>query len=176
MKKFLFIPALLSVLALAACNLPTEIQNTTRVEQQQTEDNQHKMADSVPLPHLETSLERKNLVKRLEHNNKEGLTGYIYLINFGKIMGYYTVAGKVSSLNSYLTGSEKFVKSPSGGCASCNEWNLVESPDLDGAYGFNDTGIFFFTTEGVYVEWKGDYLWTDQPLKLAQPPEFIQNI
>jgi len=173
--KTRFLPVLLlPILFLAACEVSNP--SASSIEQSLTQGNQQKMLNSVPLPVLETSLERTNLVRRLEHNNKVGLTGYIYLINFGKIMGYYTVDGKVSSLNSYLTGDTQFVRAPFGGCASCGEWNQVESPDLDGAYGFNDNGIFFFTTEGVYVEWKGDYLWTDQPLKLSQAPEFIMEI
>lgn len=154
---------------LSACDVPQS--KSSRVEQTFTQENQERMIASVPLPKLETSLERKNLVRRLEHNNKVGLTGYIYLINYGKIMGYYTVAGKVSSLNSYLTGDIGYAP-PCPGC----ELREIESPDLDGAYGANDGGIFFFTTEGVYVEWKGDYLWTDQPLKLAQPPEMVLSI
>lgn len=167
MKKLLIL--LVLPIVLTACD---EIKSpATRQEQQRTESNQQKMINAVPLPQLETSLERKNLVKRLEHNNREGLTGYIYLINYGKIMGYYTVDGKVSSLNSFLTGNTTFVRP----CNSC-DLREVESPDLDGAYGENDGGIFFFTTEGVYVEWHGDYLWTDQPMKLSSPPEMVVNL
>jgi hypothetical protein len=30
--------------------------------------------------------------------------------------------------------------------------------------------LFFFTTDGAYVEWMGDYMLCDKPLKLATPP------
>ena len=40
----------------------------------------------------------------------------------------------------------------------------------------NTDGIFFFTTEGAYVEWKGDYMMSDQPLKLTTTPELVREI
>jgi hypothetical protein len=52
----------------------------------------------------------------------------------------------------------------------------VEAPDLDGTYGENVDGIFFFTTEGAYVEWKGEYLMSDQPLKLTTQPELFREV
>ena len=36
--------------------------------------------------------------------------------------------------------------------------------------------MFFFTTEGAYVEWNGQYVWSDQPLKITQQPELVQEI
>jgi hypothetical protein len=53
---------------------------------------------------------------------------------------------------------------------------VVNAPDLDGTYGENVEGIFFFTTEGAYVEWKGEYMMSDQPLKLSTPPELVRQI
>ena len=53
---------------------------------------------------------------------------------------------------------------------------VVSTPDIDGAYGENADGIFFFTTEGAYVEWKGDYMVSDQPLKLTTQPELLREI
>ena len=42
-------------------------------------------------------------------------------------------------------------------------------PDVDGSYGENDSGIFFFTVDGNYVEWTGDYLYSDIPVDIANP-------
>ena len=53
---------------------------------------------------------------------------------------------------------------------------MVSSPDIDGSYGTNGYAIFFFTTDDIYVEWRGDYMLVDQPLKLTQPPELIREI
>jgi len=47
---------------------------------------------------------------------------------------------------------------------------IVDSPQLDGSYGTNGDGIFFFTTEGAYVEWNGEYMVSDFPLKMSTTP------
>lgn len=41
--------------------------------------------------------------------------------------------------------------------------------DVDGSYGENDNGIFFFTTDGKYVEWTGTYLYSDIPMIIDDP-------
>ena len=87
-------------------------------------------------------------------------------------MAYYPVKGKVSSLNSYLSTPQQVIRWPE---KSADKF-VVDSPDFDGTYGQNDDGIFFFTTSNAYVEWKGDYLWSDQPLQLTQQPELVVNL
>lgn len=134
------------------------------------EDNQQRLIKAIPPPQLRTSLERKNIARRLERINQENMASYIYLISYGKVMAYYAVSGKVSSLNSYMTPMEQVVEEYTNYCI------ITEAPDQDGSYGKNVDGVFFFTTERVYVEWKGEYLWSDQPLKITQPPELIQVI
>lgn len=146
---------------------------STKVEMEQTEVNQQRLVKAVPPPTLKTSLERKNLVRRLERINQENTISYIYLVSYGKVMAYYTVDGKVSSLNSLLTTPEQYV-----GTWAHGEYNVVTlpSPDFDGSYGKNADRIFFFTTSGAYVEWAGEYLWCDQPLRLTTPPELVVQI
>lgn len=41
--------------------------------------------------------------------------------------------------------------------------------DVDGSYGENDTGIFFFTPDGKYIEWNGGYLYSDIPFEIDDP-------
>lgn len=165
--------SIVTLLVLAGCEGDVQTGDSTKLEMTQTESNQQRLAKAIPPPQLKTSLERKNLVKRLERLNTENTTSYVYLVSYGKIMAFYTVDGKVSSLNSYLTTPQQIV-SGSDGVVHYNQ--VLESPDFDGSYGKNADGIFFFTTEGVYVEWQGEYLWSDQPLKLAQPPELIYQL
>ena len=62
----------------------------------------------------------------------------------------------------------------SGSSTSC--YQVVESPDQDGSYGTNGDGVFFFTTEGAYVEWRGDYMVSDFPLKLSTPPALVREL
>lgn len=165
--------ASVGALSLTSCDVPNT-GKTTVDEMVQTESNQARLVKAVPPPKLETSLERKNLARRLEHLNREGQVGYLYLVSYGKVMAFYTVSGKVSSLNSLLTTPTQIAALPAVG-GGRSQWSLP-SPDFDGSYGKNDDGIFFFTTEGAYGEWHGDYLFGSQPLKLTQQPELVLDI
>lgn len=144
-------------------------QGKTQTEEARlTEENQERLITACPPPELNSSLERENLKKRLTRFNDPNKVSYIYLINFGKVMGFYTIKGKVSSVNSRLTTGEQIVNDPYGRWESGGR--VVESPQLDGSYGTNGDAIFFFTTENIYVEWNGDYMLCDQPLKMSTPP------
>jgi len=46
----------------------------------------------------------------------------------------------------------------------------TSGPAEDGSYGSNGDAIFFFATDGTYLEWNGRYHLSDKPLKLTQPP------
>ena len=148
---------------------------TQKFEAELTEANHYKLIQAVPTPQLETSQERKNLVRRLETFNNENKISYIYLVSYGKVMTFYTVKGKVSSVNSKLTSGEQIVPGYNGYYSNSNG-KVVESPQLDGSYGTNGDAIFFYTTENVYVEWNGNYLLADQPLTLVTPPALYREI
>ncbi len=145
------------------------------------EETQKRVQSSVPIPEIKTSAERKNISARAVLFDNESLVTYIYLTSFGKVMAFYPVKGKVSSLNSYLTPLDKIVRGTGDSCndgdyGSCGQGYVVSAPDIDGAYGQNAEGIFFFTTEGAYVEWNGDYLVSSQALKLTTQPDLIREI
>ncbi len=147
--------------------------NSAKQEMEETELNHARLAAAQPPPQLQQSLERANLIKRLERLNKDSnTTSFIYLVSHGNVMAFYTVKGKVSSLNSFLTTPDQVVQIPaSGGGFS---YHVLPSPDFDGSYGKNPEGIFFFTTDDVYVEWVGEFLWSEQPIKLYQPTQKIE--
>ncbi len=156
------------------CPKDTEVKDARAV--------QDKLINAVPIPQLSTSLERVNVAKRAAIFNDESKISYIYLVSYGKVMAFFTVKGKVSSLQSYMVPSEKLIgydgtpcnwSNASTGNAGCY---VVAAPDIDGTYGENSNGIFFFTTDGVYVEWKGEYMVADQPLRLATPPELVRQV
>jgi hypothetical protein len=146
---------------------------------QTSNDISKQLDQSVPIPQLTTSLERKNVAKRAELFSSEDKISYIYLISYGKVMTFYPVKGKVSSLRSYMSPVDKLIDNKG---ENCDGWDatggcyVVEAPDIDGTYGENADGIFFFTTEGAYVEWKGEYMMSDQPLQLATPPALVREI
>jgi hypothetical protein len=140
-------------------------------EQMHTVDNQARLYSAQPPIDLSWSLERDNINKRTNLWNNPNKVSYIYLVNYGKVMAFFTIKGKVSSVNSQITNTQQIVDDP---------WHpmghALPSPAEDGSYGSNGDAIFFFTTEGAYVEWKGDYMLSDYPLKLATPPELVRQI
>jgi hypothetical protein len=177
--KFLIIVIALPLLA-ASCNLSSNEKNSYANDAKKVEETQKKVQGSVPIPEISNSVERKNIARRAKLFDVENKVTYIYLVNFGKVMAFYTVSGKVSSLNSYLSPMEKLVYGDGGTCdqgyTDTPDCYVISAPDIDGAYGENVNGIFFFTTDGAYVEWKGDYMVSDQPLKLTTQPELIREI
>ena len=146
-----------------------------------------KLSQNQPTPtDIDYSLERYNLIKRAYWVNGqrekantlpceiEKPLGYIVLFTeSGSVVGSFVVDGKVSSLNSFLTPDSE-VYEVSGDYADYtvddngttdNDW----LPDVDGSYGENDTGIFFFTPDGKYIEWTGTYLYSDIPFIVDDP-------
>lgn len=121
---------------------------------------------------LEYSLERYNLIKRAywvngQREKANSLPceivkplGYVVLFSGNAVVGSFTVDGKVSSLNSYLTPDTYY--------NAFGEYD-VWLADVDGTYGENDNGIFFFTPDGKYIEWSGEYLYSDIPFIVDSP-------
>lgn len=140
---------------------------------------QKDLVQAVPIPELTGSSERENVSRRAQLFNQPDKVTYIYLVSYGKVMAFYPVTGKVSSLRSYMSPVDKLIDYKG---RPCDAWSsgstcyIVEAPDIDGTYGENVDGIFFFTTDGAYVEWKGEYMVSDQPLKLTTQPELVREI
>jgi hypothetical protein len=143
-------------------------------EQNLTEVNQLNLDKVQPAPQLQTSLERANLIAKLKFTNNSNQLGYVYLLGLnGNVIANYTIKGKVSSLNSMLTTTDQ-VRCPSFSTgAGCN---TVTSPDLDGSYGNNPSGIFFFTTAGVYVEWSGTYIYSSEAMNITTPVTLTETV
>lgn len=172
MKKIIIL--LITLLVLAGCELETQTQ--TQKDISTTIDVGHKLSENQPTPaDINYSLERYNLIKRTywvngEREKANALIskvqlplGYIVLFSSNSVVAQFTVEGKVSSLNSFLTPSNLDNYITNGGVKT------IELPDVDGSYGENDNGIFFFTVDGKYVEWTGDYIYSDIPLFIENP-------
>jgi len=178
-KKIVIGIVLLIVAAMGAgcIDEETSYQDTTSGQEAKlTESNQARLLTASPPPQLDKSLERENLIRRLKLLNDENKIFYIYLVSYGKVMAEYVAKGKVSSVNSRLTTQEQIVKDPFTNTLDNRQGKVVESPDLDGSYGTNGDAIFFFTTDGAYVEWAGEYMVSDFPLRLTTPPELVREI
>lgn len=173
---FKFLPIATVVLTLAACDDSTP--NATKVDISKTQAISASLAENQPTPtDINYSLERYNLTKRaywVNGQREKALSletpivrplGYIVLMSGSAVVGEFTVDGKVSSLNSFLTPDSEFYEYSGGEYSARNNWLA----DVDGSYGSNDEGIFFFTTEGNYIEWSGDYMYSDLPMHIENP-------
>ena len=165
MKKLIALMLTLMMLIVLFCGCGGSYQDTlnTKAAANNLQSNQPTPTD------LEYSLERYNLIRRAywvngQREKANALPcevvkplGYIVLFSGNTVVGNFVVDGKVSSLNSYLTPDTSYPES--------NAWLA----DVDGSYGENDSGIFFFTPEGKYIEWTGTYLYSDIPFEVAEP-------
>lgn len=188
-KVAIALSVLLILVALAGCGeAPVSVANGTQenINDTQTTTNKLTAAQKTPTD-INYSLERYNLIRRAYWVNGqrekantlvcqvEKPLGYIVLFAGNTTVGRFVVDGKVSSLNSFL--SPDYVEmldqhtSSWGGNVTIN----TELADVDGSYGENDNGIFFFTPDGKYVEWTGEYLYSDIPFEVEAPVVRYQN-
>lgn len=171
MKKLITIAlAVTMLLTLSACEI-----SGSRQDIYTTQANANSIQENQPTPDdLEYSLERYNLIRRAYWVNGqrekaislpceiERPLGYIVLFTEGGgVVGRYIVDGKVTSLNSYLTPDSEYYEN--------GEYRNNWLADVDGSYGENDQGIFFFTPDGKYIEWTGIYLYSDIPFEVTTP-------
>jgi len=147
--------------------------STSRQEQKLTERNQTRLLKAQPPIRLDWSLERENINRRTKLWNAKNKISYIYLVSYGKVMAFYIIKGKVSSVNSQITNP---VQVADFGGKMERILRAVPSPAEDGSYGTNGDAIFFFTADGTYVEWAGSYMLADKPLKLTTPPELVREV
>lgn len=156
---------------------------TTREDVKATLNVGNKLVSNQPTPtDIDYSLERYNLIKRaywVNGQREKANTlpcaihrplGYIVLFTeSGSTIGSFVVDGKVSSLNSFLTPDSEYYEQEYGSngfsYGDGNDWLA----DVDGSYGENDNGIFFFTPDGKYIEWTGTYLYSDIPFIVEDP-------
>lgn len=124
---------------------------------------------SVPYPEaaMRDSLERRNLRERLLRFNKAQKVGYVYIMSFGKFVGYYVIKGKLSSTQSQMTNTTQTWDS-----GHDKDDAVVGSIGDDGSFGSNeggDKGVFFFTSNGTMVETTLDWVYSDTPLNIDVP-------
>lgn len=152
-------------------------------EQNAIDKNQQKLDTVEALPQMTDSLERKNLIKRALTFNNPNKISYIYLYSWsGNFIMYDTVKGKVSALDSSLTAQQQVVDSNGGqisGDNNCIQSNdncyTLNAPAVDGSYGTNGQGIFYYNESGAYREWNGLYLLSDEPFTPQTAPNLVSQ-
>lgn len=163
-------------MSLAACSYTPAQPTARQTANAAAENNQQVLTTAVPIPALKTSLERQNLAERAKFLNNTAFVSCVYLYaENGSMVAFYPVKYKVSSLNSYMLPGDVVEWRAKGtdGIGSATQ----ESPDIDGAYGQNADGIFFFTADtGEYVEWAGDYLYTSGCSKATSSTLLTQEV
>lgn len=179
MKRIIsIILALMIILTITGCD---ESVSGSKADVQKTIDTANTLQEKQPTPtDFDYSLERYNLIRRaywVNGQREKARTypcpiadvplGYVVLFtNNGGVVGRFVVEGKVSSLNSYLTPDSEYYESPYNSNGNYgNKWLA----DIDGSYGENDSGIFFFTPDGKYIEWTSAYLYSDIPFIVDDP-------
>lgn len=184
MKKIVSILLLVAITLcmLAGCDSDYQEQ-TSDVEKQQSITKDLQQSQSTPTD-IDYSLERYNLIRRaywVNGQREKALSlpcpvekplGYVVLMLEGVgVVGNYVIDGKVSSLNSFLTPDSEYYEYSAGETSKKNNWLA----DVDGSYGENDNGIFFFTTDGKYIEWTGTYIYSDIPYIVDDPILKVQE-
>lgn len=118
-------------------------------------------AQQYPADRMVDSLEMRNLRKKLLTFNDANKQGWVYLISMGTVLAKIECMGKVSSTQSAMT-TDLLVWQDRGTGGGGNV--PIKGPGDDLSFGPNeggDRGIFFYTPDGGYVSWAGDYLYTD---------------
>lgn len=165
-------------LALAACLAGCVPEKTKEnIQIQAAQEAAGGIVENQPVPtDIEYSLERYNVIKRaywVNGQREKAMSlpcavnrplGYIVLFtDSGAVAGRFVVDGKVSSLNSYLFPAYEQKYYVKGGVIE------REVAGIDGTYGENVSGIFFFDVNSNYIEWNGKYLYTDIPVDVDDP-------
>lgn len=177
-----YVCLVLLAVELTGCDVTAEssVAYSTQTDIQSQKEVAGSLAASQSTPtDIDYSLERYNLIRRAYWVNGqrekanalvspvEKPLGYIVLFSGNTVVGNFVVDGKVTSLNSFLTPSNV---DDTYGNSQCGYTTITtEMADVDGSYGENDSGIFFFTPDGKYLEWTGSYLYSDIPFVVDSP-------
>lgn len=190
MKKIISILLLctLTLLMITGCDLESSSE-TMKSDVKKQQEVAKSLEEVQPTPtDIDYSLERYNLIRRaywVNGQREKALSvecpvekplGYVVLMLDGVgVVGNYVIDGKVSSLNSFLTPDSEYYEQEYGSngysVGDGNSWLA----DVDGSYGENDNGIFFFTTDGKYIEWTGTYIYSDIPYIVDDPILKVQE-
>lgn len=186
MKKRLLSIVILSLLTVTLMACSSE-ESATQKNVTDTKGVTEKLiANQMTPTDIDFSLERYNLIKRaywVNGKREQAMAvpcdvvrpiGYIALIAGNTVLCTSTVDGKVSSLNSYLSADSDYYEINGGPSTVIhkNQWLA----DVDGSYGTNVDGIFWFTTDGHYHEWNGEYLYSDVPFEIETPVLKVEEV
>lgn len=155
MKKY--IVAMLMAIAMMGCDEPSKSSKNVQAEKAKAAANSINFTENAEID---------NIKRRLELTSNHGAVGFILLMNeSGQPIMYTSVKGKITS------GSKRLTEPDRAGDWGSGTNNVVRAaPSDEGTYGSSDPYIFFWTSEGQYIQHNGKYLFSDKPFRVKVEP------
>lgn len=159
MKRLLLILPITMALTLAGC-----VEQPTSVKTQESE-KARAAAESI---RFTENAEIENIKRRLTLTADPGKLGFVLLMNqAGQPIIYEGVKGKITSGGKRLTRADEVPNCYEGRCP------VRGAASDEGTYGHSGEYIFYWNVDGVYRQWNGPYLYSDQPIRLRVDPLVI---
>lgn len=167
MNKIAMIAALAATTALAACG-PMPAPDAKSIQSQ-------KAAAAANSIQFTENSEIENITRRLNLTSNPGQIGFVLLMNeSGQPVMYMSVKGKITSGGKRLTRTEQSACVPAvdneGNQTGTCSYEKVAAPSDEGTYGSSGEYIYFWNTDGQYVQWNGKYLYSDKPFRTRIEP------
>lgn len=146
--------------ALAGCDDPAPTNKQVESQKAMQAANSIKFTENAEI---------ENIKHRLELTANPGLLGFILLLNeAGQPILYEGVRGKITSSTKRLTPPDYHSAEGLGN----NNYVRAAASD-EGTFGTSDPYIYYWNTDGVYRQWSGKYLYSDQPIRLRVEPLIV---
>lgn len=130
----------------------------------------NKAAQAAKSIQFDDNAEIDNIAKRLKLTADPGRVGFILLLNqAGQPILYESVIGKVTSGSKRLTEPDRI----SDGWGSNGQAVLRAAASDEGTWGSSSPYIYYWNADGVYRQWDGGYLYSDQPIRLKVEPLIV---
>lgn len=169
-------------LIISACGGDTPVQPTQiqPPSQNDLQNNANRLwsVQGGKLKPINSSAELANLIERINRENDPNHYWYVYIFTVdGKLMFYSKIHGKVSSTDSSPTAPDS-TSCDGNGTSSGYSCSTVSNPSLDGSYGTNEPGIFFFLANApqTMMETNFMYIVTDSYIPITQQPVLNMNV
>lgn len=157
----IFFGVVLAHAAYAMSNTPSSQEKGEAIQEKVTQT----AFDAVPVPQIEHFLNREAVAEYVKRMNDPSKTFYVYLISYGKILGYYVTSTHPVSVCMLMTPAKREV-----GVRGSGPNPLGPAPTLDGLFGGGgamcDHYYAMTADTGTLVEWSVDMIVQDQPLGL----------
>ena len=95
-----------SILLMGTASSCNEVPKDLAQNDPQANSNFEAQKKNDPIPALSDSLERANIIEHLKRNNQADRVRYVYLLELGQVVAFFTIKGKVTSTNAQLTPTD----------------------------------------------------------------------